>query len=55
MSAVCEARKSILLEFDSRREVEDLQRLVNDGHLQLLPVTEVWLGTTYDDEVEKYR
>ena len=58
----CQRQRSILLEFDTRGEVEDFQRLVGklalfetykvipqvrDEHLLLKPNQLVWLGATY--------
>ena len=58
----CQRQRSILLEFDTRGEVEDFQRLVwklplfetykviaqvRDEHLLLKPNQLVWLGATY--------
>ena len=43
----CQKQRSILLEFDTRAEVDDFQRLVEDEHIGVTLEDEVWIGATY--------
>ena len=43
----CQRQRSILLEFDTRAEVDDFQRLVEDEHIGVTLEDEIWLGATY--------
>ena len=40
----CQKQRSILLEFDTRAEVDDFQRLVADEHISPPEGGEVWIG-----------
>ena len=40
----CQRQRSILLEFDTRAEVDDLIRIIQDEHLEVGEEKEVWLG-----------
>ena len=40
----CQKQRSILLEFDTRAEVDDFQRLVTDEHISPPEGGEVWIG-----------
>ena len=40
----CQKQRSILLEFDTRAEVDDLMRIIEDEHLEVGEEEEIWLG-----------
>ena len=40
----CQKQRSILLEFDTRAEVDDFQRLVTDEHISPPEGGEIWIG-----------
>ena len=40
----CQKQRSILLEFDTRAEVDDLIRIIEDEHLEVDDQEEIWLG-----------
>ena len=40
----CQKQRSILLEFDTRAEVDDLIRIIADEHLEVAEKEDVWLG-----------
>ena len=40
----CQKQRSILLEFDTRAEVDDLLRIIADEHLEVGEEENIWLG-----------
>lgn len=40
----CQKQRSILLEFDTRAEVDDLIRIIADEHLEVAEMEDIWLG-----------
>ena len=46
----CQKQRSILLEFDTRAEVDDLMRIIEDEHLEVAEQEEIWLGVKRKEE-----
>ena len=46
----CQKQRSILLEFDTRAEVDDLIRIIADEHLEVAEKEDVWLGVKKEGE-----